>query len=621
MKTAKTILFFATICCTTSIVFAQNIIVEDNKSVTDLVGILTNNSPCVTPSNETAKGDTFTAGKNSYGSFDKDTSTFPFAKGIVLSTWSATNAIGTYSTGNQGGGDASWPGDTDLNDALNITTSVNATSLEFDFIPITNFISFNYIFASNEYQYYYPCEYSDAFAFLIRNEDIIGSKYENLAVIPGAIPPTPVSSENIHPLINDYTDSVSGVLHKGCQPVNEKYFNGFNTTASPINYSGQTVVMNAQKNVIAGNKYHIKLVIADDQNEKFDSAVFLEAGSFSPKIDLGSDQLLATNNPVCFGDTYSIKMDDILPGVSVFNYEWHEDGAILTETGSVLSVTKDGTYKVKVDLGGGCSATGQIKIEYAPEIILKNATLNKCDDTGIGTATFDLTNAETEIKNNNLSLTKVDFYENPITISSLPILNPTSFIKTSPTDEIVHALTTSIYGCKNNAELTLQTLPSSLISGVSQPDPIIKAFSGNKNSVELIPPPTGDPYEYSLDGTNYQTLPLFTNLAAGEYTAYIRNSSTCEYLTYPITILDYPRFFTPNNDGYNDTWKIKNLDLFPKAILTIFDRYGNLLTQINTVNSEWNGKFNGYELPADDYWFTLNFGEGKVSKGHFSLKR
>ena len=618
MKTAKTILFFATICCTTSIVFAQNIIVEDNKSATDLVGILTNNSPCVTPSNETAKGDTFTAGKNSYGSFDKDTSTFPFAKGIVLSTWSATNAIGPYSTGNQGGGNASWSGDTDLNNALNITTSVNTTSLEFDFIPLTNFISFNYIFASNEYQYYYPCEYSDAFAFLIK-EVTSGASYKNLAVIPGSI--TPVSSENIRPLINDYTDSVSGVLHKGCQPVNEKYFNGFNTAASPINYSGQTVIMNAQTNVIPNKKYHIKLVIADDRNEYFDSAVFLEAGSFSPKIDLGADQLLTTNNPVCFGEPYLI--DTKLPVTYTYTYKWFKDGSlnpILGESNPFYTATDSGTYKVEVTISGTCTATGEIKIEYAPEIILKNATLNKCDDTGIGTATFNLTNAETEIKNNNLSLTKVDFYENPITISSLPILNPTSFIKTSPTDEIVHALTTSIYGCKNNAELTLQTLPSTVISRIC-PDPIIKAFSGNKNSVELIPPPTGDPYEYSLDGTNYQTLPLFTNLAAGEYTAYIRNSSTCEYLTYPITILDYPRFFTPNNDGYNDTWKIKNLDLFPKAILTIFDRYGNLLTQINTVNSEWNGKFNGYELPADDYWFTLNFGEGKVSKGHFSLKR
>ncbi len=617
MKTAKTILFFATICCTTSSVLAQNIIVEDNKSATDLVGILTNNSPCVTPSNETAKGDTFTAGKNSYGSFDKDTSTFPFAKGIVLSTWSATNAIGPYSTGNKGGGDASWSGDTDLNNALNIITSVNTTSLEFDFIPLTNFISFNYIFASNEYQYYYPCEYSDAFAFLIK-EVTSGASYKNLAVIPGSI--TPVSSENIRPLINDYTDSVSGVLHKGCQPVNEKYFNGFNTAASPINYSGQTVIMNAQTNVIPNKKYHIKLVIVDDRNEYFDSAIFLEAGSFSPKIDLGEDQLLTTNNPVCFGEPYLI--DTKLP--VTYTYKWFKDGSlnpILGESNPFYTATDSGTYKVEVTISGTCTATGAIKIEYAPKINLNNSILSKCDDNGNGTATFDLTKAETEIKNNNSSLTKVDFYETPITVSSLPILNPTSFIKNSPTDEIVYALTTSIYGCTNNAELSLQTLPSSLISGVSHPDPIINAFSGNKNSVELIPPPTGDPYEYSLDGTNYQTLPLFTNLAAGEYTAYIRNSSTCEYLTYPITILDYPRFFTPNNDGYNDTWKIKNIESFPKAIITIFDRYGNLLTQINTINSEWNGKFNGYELPADDYWFILDFGEGKVSKGHFSLKR
>jgi gliding motility-associated-like protein len=616
MKTAKTILFLVFLCSITTIVSAQ-INVNDNINEADLVGILTNNNPCVNTYPEIPKGDDFT-GKNSYGSFDKDISSFPFAKGIVLSTWSAENAKGPYDAGNEGGGSASWLGDTDLNDALNITTSVNATSLEFDFIPITNFISFNYIFASNEYQYYYPCEYSDAFAFLIRNEDIIGSKYENLAVIPGAIPPTPVSSKNIHPLINNFSDN--GVIRQGCQPKYEKYFNGFNTTASPINYSGQTVVMNAQKNVIAGNKYHIKLVIADDKNEYFDSAVFLEAGSFSPKIDLGPHKLLETKTHACFDEV--IKLDTKLTDPNNI-YKWLKLGSTTPiGTNSTLSVTEKGTYKVEATLPSGCIATGQIKIEYAPEIILKNATLNKCDDTGIGTATFDLTNAESEIKNNNLSLTKVAFYKTKTgTILSDLIPNPTSFIKTSPTDEIVYALTTSIYGCTNNAELSLQSLPSSLISGVSHPDPIINAFSGNKNSVELIPPTTLEPYEYSLDGTNYQSLALFPNLSAGEYTAYIRNSSTCEYLTYPFIILDFPRFFTPNNDGYNDTWKIKNIESFPKAIITIFDRYGNLWTQINTINSEWNGKFNGYELPADDYWFILDFGEGKVSKGHFSLKR
>lgn len=615
MKTAKTILFFAIICCTTSIVFAQNIIVDDNKTETELVSILTNNSPCVSVSVETAKGDAFTAGKKSYGYFNNAGGNFPFSEGIILNTWSATKATGPYVAGDSGGGSVTWSGDDDLNNALNLTKSINATSLEFDFTPLTNFISFNYIFASNEYQYYYPCEYSDAFAFLIK-ENIPGSSYKNLAIIPDTT--TPVSSENVHPLINDLIDN--GVLHKGCQPINEKYFNGYNTTVSPINYSGQTVVMNAQTSVIAEKSYHIKLVIADDKNEYFDSAVFLQAGSFSPKIDLGADQLLTTNNPVCFGEPYLI--DTKLS--ATYTYQWFKNGSlipILDGPYPSYTVTDSGTYKVEVAISGTCTATGAIKIEYAPEVILNNTILGKCDDTGNGTANFDLTKAETEIKNNNSSLTKVDFYKTQTgTVLSDFIPNPNTFIKTSPTDEIVYAMTTSIYGCTNNAELTLQTLPSSIISGAS-PDPIVNAFSGNENSVELIPPTTGGPYEYSLDGTNYKTSPLFTNLDAGEYTAYIRNSSNCEYLNYSIAILDYPRFFTPNNDGFNDTWKIKNLELFPKAILTIFDRYGKLLTQINTINSEWNGKFSGYELPADDYWFTLNFGAGKIIKGHFSLKR
>ena len=93
----------------------------------------------------------------------------------------------------------SWIGDTDLEQALGITNTFNATVLEFDFIPLTNFFSFNYIFASNEYQDIFPCNLSDGFAFLIK-ENIPGSSYQNLAVIPGTT--TPVSSKNIHPAIS-----------------------------------------------------------------------------------------------------------------------------------------------------------------------------------------------------------------------------------------------------------------------------------------------------------------------------------------------------------------------------------------------------------------------------------
>jgi gliding motility-associated-like protein len=151
--------------------------------------------------------------------------------------------------------------------------------------------------------------------------------------------------------------------------------------------------------------------------------------------------------------------------------------------------------------------------------------------------------------------------------------------------------------------------------------PIIHEFSGEGNSVTLVPPTTPSIYEYSLDGSNYQTSPLFSNLIAGNYKAYIRNSF-CEFSINPFVILDYPHFFTPNEDGINDEWEIKNLDIsYPNASISIFDRYGKLLKQITAGGGSWKGTFNGLKLPADDYWFIIDLKNGEITKGHFSLKR
>jgi len=617
MKSIKSILFFAFLCCNTFIVSAQNITVDDTKTATNLVNILTNNSSCLNVSGEDVKGDPTSPIKNSYGSFDNNRSSFSLTDGIVLSTWASKNSVGPFSR-IQGGGTTSWNGDSDLDMALGIV-STNATVLEFDFTPLTNFISFNYIFASNEYQDDFPCRFSDGFAFLIKDTSTPSPTYKNLAVIPDT--GTPVSSMNIHPLIS-FTDTFGA--QKGCQPINETYFGQLNTSptnTSPINYSGQTIKLTAQTNVIPNHAYHIKLVIADDTIDTYDSAVFLEAGSFSSKIDLGQDQLIATNNPICFGETITLSTN--LPGLHKWTKTDSGGTITLSEISSSLVIQDAGIYKVEATVASSCTVTGEIKIEYAPEIILKDTSLIKCDDNGNGTAIFDLTKAETAIKNDDSSLTTFDYYETQTgTILSNPITNPKSFVKISPTDLTVFAKVTSkTYGCTETTEITLQTITSYKLVTIPTTAPIVNDFSGNANSVELIPPTSTATYKFSLDGTNYQFSPLFTGLAVGNYTAYVRDSGTCEYLIYPITILDYPRYFSPNGDGFNDVWEIKNLNLFPKFTLTIFDRYGKLLKQLNATSSSWNGTFNGHLLPADDYWFNLTFGDGKTIKGHFSLKR
>jgi hypothetical protein len=345
MKSIKIILYCILLCGNFFIANAQYIAVDDTKSGQELVENILINSSCANVSNINISGDLSSVGANSYGYFSSGTSNFPFSEGVVLSTWSSTNSEGPFIK-TRGGGASDWHGDLDLDQSLGIQ-STNATSIEFDFTPLTNFLSFNYIFASNEYQDYFPCMFSDGFAFLIKEKGS-SENYENIAVLPGTS--TTVSSTNVHPLIKDFNSSEG--IKPGCPAINQNYFNGFNSFNSPTNYSGQTVVLTAQTNVIAGKTYHIKLVIADDKEEYYDSAVFLEAGSFSSKINLGEDRLLANNNPVCYGE--NLILDTQLPATNT--YKWYKDNIeIPLETGPTYQVIASGNYKVEVAFSAGCS--------------------------------------------------------------------------------------------------------------------------------------------------------------------------------------------------------------------------------------------------------------------------
>ena len=98
-----------------------------------------------------------------------------------------------------------------------------------------------------------------------------------------------------------------------------------------------------------------------------------------------------------------------------------------------------------------------------------------------------------------------------------------------------------------------------------------------------------------------------------------------EFLQETVTVIDYPKYFTPNGDGIHDTWNIVGLNQ-SEAKLYIFDRYGKLIKQISTLDESqgWDGTYNGHPLPSTDYWFSLQYEENGIAKefkAHFSLKR
>ncbi|HEX8269554.1 MAG TPA: T9SS type B sorting domain-containing protein [Flavobacterium sp.] len=128
-------------------------------------------------------------------------------------------------------------------------------------------------------------------------------------------------------------------------------------------------------------------------------------------------------------------------------------------------------------------------------------------------------------------------------------------------------------------------------------------------------------YEYSLDNINFQPESTFTGLAAGIYTVYINDINGCGDVQETVYLLNYPNFFTPNEDGYNDLWKIENSELEPNLRTYIYDRYGKLLTGFGSDSTGWDGTLNGSRLPSTDYWFVVIREDGTHHRGHFTLKR
>lgn len=129
-------------------------------------------------------------------------------------------------------------------------------------------------------------------------------------------------------------------------------------------------------------------------------------------------------------------------------------------------------------------------------------------------------------------------------------------------------------------------------------------------------------FEYSVDGINYQSSNVFFNVPSGLQTAYVREINYCSYDTENFIVLIIPKFFTPNNDTYNDFWEVKGLINYPEAEVTIFDRYGKMITQLNASKLTWDGTLNKNLLPASDYWYVLKIDNTRPeARGHFSLKR
>ena len=327
--------------------------------------------------------------------------------------------------------------------------------------------------------------------------------------------------------------------------------------------------------------------------------------------------LVITNPaPVCSGNTVDITQAAITAGSTgggTLSY-WYD----LAATNPILdpsSIAVSGTYYIQSS-NGICSDIKpvEVQIKDAPSIRISGSTTCK---NSYGTVTFQGTPYTMVTFNVDggpdqfipLDLNGYATLDTPfITNSSVYNLVSVSY-QTPPFCSVLLTESATVFVVEPAFDF------SYVVSEAFALHPTITITPINDNGFHL----------YQLDNGVPQSSNTFTDVSPGNHTITLLDMYACTSVTKQVTIIDYPKFFTPNGDGQNDYWNIIGMHQ-STAKLYIFDRYGKLIKQISTLSNSpgWDGTFNGEMLPSSDYWFTIEYEEDntiKTFKSHFSLKR
>lgn len=378
-----------------------------------------------------------------WGYFNKGTTNFPFTDGIVLTTGYAREAGNSV----QGtlNGIVGTQSDPDLVAATNPGPGIvlkDAAALEFDFIPNSTQVKFNYIFASEEYDSDYPCDnFSDAFALLLKK--VGDPTYTNLAVLPGGA--GPVAATNIVPAGNGFS----------CGPINANYFAGMNDPHTVVNYYGRTIPLTAVADVIPGQVYHFKMVLADAKDSGHDSAVFLEGGSFDIGVKIVDENGVALPPTINMCDNTPKTLKAQLATIPGMTFQWYKDGVLIPgATSAIYVATQPGVYTVKVMIPGNqCPGEATITIIGGTSPTVQDITLKLCTTPTL--TTFDLAAAIPQITTTPGAI--VFFYVNQADALAQNNNNIKNLSSYNGTDgQILYVLVSNGAFCSRIAKVTLR---------------------------------------------------------------------------------------------------------------------------------------------------------------------
>ena len=328
----------------------------------------------------------------------------------------------------------------------------------------------------------------------------------------------------------------------------------------------------------------------------------------------------SSTSTICSGETPNITL---FPSIAATTFAWTVNALNVSGAQAGTGVVINDVLTASPNLGtaiytvtptaNGCSGTQlniTVTVNPAPAPQINDGVICVNQATGVSYKNY--------ILDTNLSNATYDFawYFNGVVINGA--VNNSYAATQAGTYSVV--VTNTATGCKSavtQANVTA-SFPGTVISTTET-----LAFSDNATITVDV---TGGnaTFLYSLDNGPTQSSNVFTDVSPGSHVITVTDANGCTNLTKLVSIIGYPTYFTPNGDGYHETWNI--IGLGDTAKVYIFDRYGKLIKQISPTGEGWDGTYNGEPLMSTDYWFTVDYsepqtGERRAFRSHFSLKR
>ena len=554
-------------------------------------------------------------------------------------------------------------------------SSINDVAiLEFDFIPTSDSLSFNYVFGSEEYFAFENSQYNDVFGFFLSGPGISGPysspSYHpngsiNLAIVPGSNPPLPIT-----------ISSVNSVT-----PINSQYFvdnqGGLDTIASA---DGYTTVLTANAAVQCGETYHIRLAIADGSDQGLSSFVWLEAGSFSSPVlevidDLGLDSTILE---IPCNSSVTLTAN----GGQGATYEWYDQSGSIFSTNNVVTVG-NGTYWVTAT-SFGCpviSDTLTVISQSAPDVSLGSDITIDCNSilaldpivTGgsgmysylwsnnntdsilnVGGGSFsvvvtddqtgcygeDSINIVEDTAPNTVisgggsicadgSTVQINFSYDGLIPWDLQYFNETDTFIQSNIQTSSYSFLTSVAGnyeifsvydynnCLSNISGQASVQVNQMPQAIFTPDEYT-LYIGDTLYLEL-----GDNYSiyqwYDINNDSIGNNSILSVYQAGEYYVYVEDQNGCSDISnvvnvdeVPRTELYVPNSFTPNADMHNELFVVYGENIKTYS-MKIFDRWGDLLFKSEDIQKHWDGYFMGEKVEQGKYLYHIEIvGEDNI---------